>query len=246
MGFAMTTASHAADKAVPLLSGSDLIAAARASTTQGATTSSAGSILFPDQILSVSAAGALKDAPPDPRMAEWSQVYRFVVIPIAIAIQPKPGTAPKSLVINASFRNTGQTSKQPIILDVFPSTAFKAGPMNGNASASVGLGTDMKFTGVVPVNAEASVKAALSYTYAPAFANVQSGYSSSASFWQFLATQAEQPVGSLPLKLTVAVPLAVTAGSIALSFDVVAAFGGSWFGDEVRASFVAEVLLPKT
>jgi hypothetical protein len=241
----MSSQAPAAEKSVQLLSGTDLLSVGRAQITQGLTAESSGSILYPDQILSVSAKSALKDTPADPRIAEWSKVYRFVVLPFSIAVQPKPGTVPKTLVVNAAFRNTGQTTKQPIIIDIFPSTAFKAGPLTANASASVGLGTDLKFAGAAPVDADASVKAALAYTYAPAFANVQTGYSSSACFWQFLATQSEQPVGSLPLKLTVAVPLAVSAMSIALNFEVVASFGGSWFGDDVRANFVAEVLLPK-
>ncbi len=240
----MTVGSSAAETSVQLLSGKDLLAAGTAQITQGLTAESAGAILYPDQILSVSAAGATKDGQLDQRIIEWSKVYKFVVVPFSVAVQPKPGTAPKSLVVNAAFRNTGQTAKQPIIIDIFPSTAFKAGPVSGSASASVGLGSDLKFGGAAPVNADASVKAALSYAYAPAFANVQTGYSSSACFWQFIATQSEQPVGTLPLKLTVGVPRSYASSSIALTFDILASFGG-WFGDELRASFVAEVLLPK-
>ena len=239
----MTVGSSAAETSVQLLSGKDLLAAGAAQITQGLTAESAGAILYPDQILSVSAAGATKDGQLDQRIIEWSKVYKFVVVPFSVAVQSKPGSA-KSLVVNAAFRNTGQTAKQPIIIDIFPSTAFKAGSVSGSASASVGLGSDLKFGGAAPVSADASVKAALSYAYAPAFANVQTGYSSSACFWQFIATQSEQPVGTLPLKLTVGVPRSYASSSIALTFDILASFGG-WFGDELRASFVAEVLLPK-
>lgn len=238
----MSDQANPAERTAQLLSGADLLAAARI--TQGLAVEAAGAILYPDQILAVTLPAATDAAQPDPRVAEWSKTYRFLVLPIGISIQPKPGSAPRNVVINAAFRNAGQTAKQPIILDIFPATGFKPLPLSGNVSASIGVGSDLKFGGAVPASAKASVKAALSYTYAPAFANVQSGYASTASFWQFAATRAEQPVGNLPLKLTVAMPRSITARSIAMSFDVVASFGGSWFDDEVRATFVAEVLLP--
>jgi hypothetical protein len=240
----MNINANATENSVQLLSGEDLLSAGQAVITEGLTAASAGTILYPDQVLSVTVPEASKETPADPRISEWSKAYRFIIIPVAVAIQTKPGTAPQSVVINATFRNSGQTTKQPIIIDVFPATGFKPGPLTGSASASVGIGSNLKFGGGLPVNADASVKAALTYNYAPGFANVESGYASTACFWQFAATQSEQPVGSLSLKLTVAVPRNVTVSSIALAFDIVASFGGSWFGNDVRASFVAEVLLP--
>jgi hypothetical protein len=231
----------AADKTAGLLSGPDLLSLAGGKVTEGMSSASAGSILYPDQILGVLIAKNASVS--DDRVAQWSKAYRFVVIPLALAIQANPGLRPRSVVINAAFRNQGDASKQPIIIDVFPTTGFKPGPLT--AEASVGVGADLKFTGAAPASADASLKGALSYKYTPSFANVQSGYSSTGCFWQFTATQDQQPVGSLPLKLTVAIPRSFKAPSIALTFDVLASLGGSWFGDDVRASFISEVLLPQ-
>jgi len=235
--------ARSAEKSVPLLTAADMLAADGTGLTQGATTSSAGSILYPDQILTIDVP-IVGDAthPVDPQISEWSKAYRFIVIPINLAIQTPPGKAPRSVVINAGFRNLGQLPKQPIIIDQFPATGFKAEPFSG--SVSIGIGGDLKYAGTAPANAEASVKAALNYTYAPAFANVQSGFASSSSYWTFVATQDKQPVGSLPLKLTVGIPRKITAASWSLAIDVVAAFGSTWWGDEVRATFVTEVRLP--
>lgn len=236
----------AAERTAPLLSGEDLLGAGTAGITQGVTSGSPGSILYPDQILTVDAQDALPPgAQADARVQAWSRTYRFIVIPLTLAIHADPKTPPKSVVINAAFRNTGQAAKQPIIIDIFPATGFKAEPLTGTATASIGVGADLKFGDKLPANANASVKGALSYTYNPAFANVQSGYASSASFWQFAATQDQQPIGALPLKLTVGVPRTVDQNSLSLAIDVVAKFGSAWWGDEVRASFLSEVMLPQ-
>jgi len=243
MCFMSVGSSRAGEHAVPLLAETDLLAAQDTALDRGVTAAAAGSILFPDQILSVLLAKDFKGSSQvDARVTQWSRAYRFVVIPMTIAIQPSSGFRPRFVAINATFNNSGQTTQQPIIIDAFPATGFKPGPLSGEASA--GLGADLKFGGAAPVGADASLKAALTYKYAPSFANVQSGYSSTGCFWQFVATQDQQPVGSLPLKLTVAIPRSLKGGSIPLSFDVVASLGGAWFGDKVRASFVAEVLLP--
>jgi hypothetical protein len=234
--------ARAGEHKVILLGASDLL---QSEGSRGLTSASAGSILFPDQILSVALAKDSNEMrPADARVAQWSREYRFVVIPMSIAIEPTPGSRPRLVVINAAFSNNGQTLRQPIIIDAFPTTGFKPGPLT--AEASVGVGADLKFGGAAPANADASLKAALSYKYAPSFANIQSGYSSTGCFWQFTATQDQQPVGSLPLKMTVAIPRSLKVSSLALSFDVVASVGSSWFGDKVRASFVSEVLLPPT
>jgi len=236
----------AAERAAPLLSGEDLLGVGTTGITQGVTSGAPGSILYPDQILTVDVEDAL---PPgtqaDARVQAWSKAYRFIVVPLTLAIHADPKTPPKSVVINAAFRNTGQAAKQPIIIDIFPATGFKAEPLQGTATAAIGVGADLKFGDKLPVNANASVKGALSYTYNRAFANVQSGYASSASFWQFAATQDQQPIGALPLKLTIGVPRTAAQNSLSLAIDVVAKFGSAWWGDEVRASFLSEVMLPQ-
>lgn len=233
----------AAERSAPLLSGEDLLGAGTAGITQGGATGSSGSLLYPEQILAVDVEAAQPGGTPDARVQAWSKVYRFIVVPLNIAVRANPGTKPQSVIINATFRNIGQLSKQPIIVDIFPGTGFKAEPIKGEASASIGVGADLKFGSAPPANASASAKAALSYTYNPAFANVQTGFASSAGFWQFVATQQEQPVGALPLKLTVGIPRAASGPSVTLAVDAVVKFGSAWWGDEVRASFVSEVLL---
>jgi hypothetical protein len=232
--------AQAEERSAPLLSADDLLSGANI--TQGSTNTSAGSVLYPEQILTIDVSGVSQSGT-DPRVQAWNKVYRFIVVPLNLAIRANPSKAPSSVIVNAAFRNTGQLPKQPIIIDIFPATGFKQQPFQG--SASLGVGADLKFAGTLPANANASVEAALKYTYAPAFANVQSGYASSGSFWQFVATQAEQPVGQLPLKLTVGIPRTMTASSLSLAVDVTVNFGSSWWGDEIRTSFLTEVLLPQ-
>jgi hypothetical protein len=238
----MTNASlaTAADKPAPLLGLADL--AGRVQITEGVAAGSSGSILYPEQILAIDIADAAEAAPADPRVAAWSKIYRFVLIPLNIAIQADPAKAPRSVKVNVTFRGPAGLPRQPMIVDIFPQNAFKAAPFQGEAS--LGVGADFKFSGVAPANAEGSLKAALSYKYAPAFANVQSGYAASTGYWQFAASQSEQPVGGLPLKLTVGIPRQDQPKSVVLAIDVVASFGPAWWDDPVRAAVLAEVLLP--
>ena len=235
-------AAGAADRTVPLLSGADILAAGDSTITQGSQSSAGGSLLYPEQILSVELTAGTTGA--DPRVDAWRKGYRFFVIPVDIAVRTAPGTAPRSVVVNANFRNIGNTVRQPIIIDVFPATGFAPDPLQGKLSAEVGVGADMTFGATAPVQANAALKGALSYTFAPSSATVQSGFASSSCFWQFVATQAEQPVGALPLKLTVAVPRSRQGSSLALVMDVTVEFGSRWWGNSLRASFLSEVLLP--
>lgn len=234
------TTLHGAERTAPLLTLSDLSDAGKG-ITQGATTTSSGAILYPEQILAVDIPSS-GSGDGDARIAAWRANYRFLVVPLDIAIQANPGSAPRSVKINATFRTPPQVARQPMIVSIFPTTAFKAEPFQGEAS--VGLSADFKLDGGAPANASGSLKTALSYKYAPAFANVQSGYAASTCFWQFVASQSEQPVGALPLKLTVGVPNTIDAKSLALAVDIVVGFGSGWWGDEARATVVAEVLMP--
>src|SRR2546423_4073272 len=124
-----------AERSAPLLSGEDILGAGTAGITQGGMSGSSGSILYPEQILALDVQDAAEPgAVPDSRVQAWSKIYRFVVVPLTVAVRANQGTAPKSVIINAAFRNIGQLPKQSIIIDIFPATAFKAEPIQGNAS----------------------------------------------------------------------------------------------------------------
>src|ERR1044072_7937176 len=73
----------AAERAAPLLSGEDLLGVGTTGITQGVTSGAPGSILYPDQILTVDVEAPLPPATQaDARVQAWSKAYRFIVVPL--------------------------------------------------------------------------------------------------------------------------------------------------------------------
>jgi hypothetical protein len=81
--------------------------------------------------------------------------------------------------------------------------------------------------------------------YAPAFANVVSGFGSGTAFWRFQRSQQTYPVGDLPLRVIAAVPLARLGQAIPVVIDLRLILSGPWLGTgEVNAVARPRVLFP--
>lgn len=232
--------------AVPMLTVPDLQTSASPSVFEGVEGGSAGAIYFPDTILSFSVESAEGDG--QKIIDQWSKSHRFIIMPIKISVAPKDGFIPEAVDVTASFSGIGQLKQQPIVIDSFPATGFNPSAFQGDASLK--LNGEAKFAPVptgTPVSAGAGAEGTvgLSYKYAPAYANVVSGFASGHAFWQFHRTQEKYPIGEIPMKLLVAVPKSYAKPALIITFDVKARFSGSWWKNGLTmATFVSSVTLP--
>jgi hypothetical protein len=213
----------AADETAALLLPSDIVAAAKPGF-QGVSTDTIGAVHYPDVILAFPITQTSENRE---LLTAWGASYRFYVVPLEVGVAPPAGFTPDRFNLSLTFPGLGQPARQILVIDTFPKTSFAPGAVSGNAT--VKLGADLKFADVVPVNPSASADASLSVKYAPAYANVISGYGSSSAFWQFSRTQDKYPAGDVPVKLVLAVPRAMAGQSVTLSADVRIEYSGPWW-----------------
>jgi hypothetical protein len=231
----------AADQTALMLLPGDVRRGASAGT-QGVIDNDSGSLHYPDQIMAypVRQTDENKEL-----LTSWIETHKFFVVPLNIAVNAAKDKIPESLTLTVTFPGVGALTKQPIIIDCFPKTGFSAAPFSG--SADLKLTGDLKFAPNPAGSAGTSAEAAMSYKYAPNYANVVSGNGSGSAFWQFTRTQAKYPVGELPLKLVVAVPNQMVIPGMNLTADVKLVYSGSWWttGTSV-GSFRAHVSYPSS
>lgn len=209
---------------VALMVGPDNVKRSGAVGTQGATSDELGSLHYPDQIMAVPVRETddNKDL-----LTSWAATHKFFVVPINIAVQPAKDRTPESLSLTVTFPGVGALTKQPIVIDCFPKTGFDAAAFSG--SAELKLDSDLKFSPGPVGSVGSSANAALTYKYAPNYANVVSGNGSGSAFWQFTRTQANYPVGELSLKLVVAVPVQMVAAGMNMAADARIDYSGRWW-----------------
>lgn len=165
-----------------------------------------------------------------------------------MSIKPKDDFIPDAVDITLAFSGLSQLKQQPIVIDSFPETGFNPGAFQG--SASVTLTSEAKFAPLPietlgKVAAGAQINAGLAYKYAPAYANVVSGFGSAHAFWQFKRTQDKYPVGEIPIKLLIALPKSYTKRALSMDFDVRTRFSGAWWKTGLTvATFTSVVTLP--
>jgi hypothetical protein len=232
------TAALSAEASVPLLQTGDLRTAPGGGF-QGATGDATGAIHYPDEILAYPV-----DETPDnkPLLEAWKVSHRFFIIPFELSIAPAPGQVPKRVNISMAFSGLGAMDKQPLVVDVFPQTGFTPGPVS--ATGEVKLGGDLKFQQGVG-NASAGANASLVFKYAPNFPSVIAGFGSGTAFWELSKTQDRQPVGGVPLKLTVACPLLNVGKALIITTDVRIEYEGPWWTTGLSvASFRSKVNFP--
>lgn len=226
---------------VQLLQAEDIQAAAAPSLYQGVKSRSAGAIYFPDQVLTVKVDSFEGD--PGAVLEQWSRTHRFILASFSIAVRPEGERIPESVDVTLAFADAGDLTRQPIVLDVFPSNGFKKAPFEGSASVAVTAKGGLEPSSAAGAAAEA--KAGFSYTYAPAYADVASGFGSASAFWRFNRTQDAYPIGEIPMKMLIAAPRALKERALVANFDVRAAFSGWFFsGGAATASFTTAMILP--
>lgn len=228
-------------QSAPLLQPLDIQAAAAPQVFQGVAGDTSGAIHYPDQVLAypLTQTDANRDL-----VEAWRKSHAFFVIPVDIAVAPAPGSVPDRVDVALAFAGLGQLNRQPLVIDTFPKTGFAPAPFSGKAEVKVGA--DMKFEAAGVATPSAGVDASLSYSYAPAYANVIAGYGSGSAFWQFVRTQDKYPVGNIPMKLVIAVPKAAAAQPLTASVDARVEYPGGWFSGKGLsvASFRMRIALP--
>ncbi len=223
---------------VQMLTREDVQRAADPSVLEGVSTEPAGTIYFPDRILAAQVDDLKGDAAA--QLESWSRTHRFLIVPFSIGVRPSGDLIPERVDVALSLAEPQDLALQPIVIDVFPPNGFKKAAFQGSAGLEIGAGGS--FQGA----ATAKANAAFNYTYAPAYANVFSGFGSTHAFWQFNRAQDSYPIGNIPLKLLVVVPRKLQEPELIGDFDVAVNFGGSfWSGDSVRAQFTTLVSLPE-
>jgi hypothetical protein len=228
-------------QSAPLLQATDIQAAAAPQVFQGVTGDASGAVHYPDQALAFPLARTAENSQ---LLDAWHKSHNFFVVPIDIAIAPTPGLIPERVDISLAFPSLGQLNRQPLVIDTFPKTGFALAPFSGKAEVKVGA--DLKFVAAAPVTPTAGANASLSYSYAPAYANVIAGYGSGSAFWQFMRTQDKYPVGDIPMKVIVAVPKSAATQALTLSVDTRVEYPGGWLSRRGLsiASFRMRVAMP--
>ena len=233
---------------VPMLLPRDIQAAIDPQVFQGVSGDTAGAIYFPDQILAVKVERVEGDS--NQVIKQWSKTHTFYLIPFTISIAPADDRIPEQVNVVSAFSGIGELSRQPIIIDLFPKTGFKPANFSGSGEVRVSSGVQlepMPLPNVPAVTAKAGLEtnAAFKFNYAPAYANIISGFASGNAFWRFTRTQDNYPVGEIPMKLLIALPQTVGSDSVILKFDITAAFSGPWWRTgKVIASFQTVIRVP--
>jgi len=238
---AQQTVSAQQMQSVPLLLPADIQAAAAPSVFQGVQSGPSGAIHYADEVL----AFPVKPNPANSDLLEtWQRSHDFYVVPLNIGIAPAEGLIPDRVDLAVAFSGLGQMDRQPLVIDAFPKTGFVASELTGKAE--VKLGADLKFTEVGIANAGGGASGSLSYTYAPAYANVVCGYGSGSAFWQFNRTQDKYPVGDIPIKLVIAAPKGRRDQTLTATIDARVEYPGGWFRPKGLsvASFHTRIALP--
>lgn len=238
--FTCALVGNAAAGEVPIqmLTREDVQRAANPSVLEGISTAQAGTIYFPDHILAAEVDKLAGDTAA--QLESWSRTHRVLIIPFSIGVRPAGDLIPERVDVALSLAELRDLALQPIFIDVFPPNGFKRAAFQGS------LGLEVSGSGNFRSIASAQGNAAFNYTYAPAYANVFSGFGSTHAFWQFRRTQDSYPVGDIPMKLLVIVPRKLPDTELIGDFDVAVDFGGSFFsGGSVTARFKALVSLPE-
>ncbi len=228
-------------QSVPLLLPADIQLAAAPQVFQQVSTGESGAIHYQDVVLAFPVKANTDNSE---LVSTWQKSHDFFIVPLNIGVAPAQGLIPERADVSVMFPGLGQMDRQPLVIDVFPKTGFKKAAVEGKAE--VKLGADLKFAEIGPVSASGGTNASLSYTYAPAYANVISGYGSGSAFWQFSRTQDQYPVGDIPIKLIIAVPKSHSSQPLTVTMDARVEYPGGWFRHKGLsvASFRTRIELP--
>lgn len=242
LAVSFSSISSADDVGVQLIAAPDIRKAANPALTEGIESSSYGAIYFPDKILGAKLDGL--DGDGADLFNSWSQSHRFIVIPFGISVRPTADRIPENVDVVVAFDNLGDLTRQPIINDVFPPNGFQKAPFEGNAGLKVSGKGEFQPADGVSAGADATIE--FSYKYAPAYANVVSGFGSANAFWKYSRTQDSYPIGNIPMRLLIIVPNSYDENEMLAHFDVKVDLGGGFFSSaSVAASFSSIVVLPE-
>lgn len=228
---------------IPLLLPDDVRAAVAPRVFQGVSGAAAGAVYFPDQALAVRIEQGEGDAARV--IDQWSKSHTFYLISFSISIAASDDYIPEQVDVTAAFGGLGKLTRQPIIIDSFPRTGFKPASFSGSGEVRIASGVQFELVTGGPAKAGVEANAAFKFNYAPAYADIISGFASAHAFWQFSRTQEQYPVGAIPMKLLVVIPQTFKSDSLTLNFDVKVRFSGSWWTrGRAIASFKTIVRLP--
>ena len=222
-------------RSVRLLLDAGVMQAVHPSLQHSATETTAGVVHISERLRALPVA-----TPAEGAAAAWSATHAIAVVTLSVAVEPA-GARPHLVAVGAQFRSIGEAAEQPVILDVFPATAFV--PANASGEVALAVTPELKLSHPMVGSLGIGGKAAISLAWKPGNAKIVSGHSDATAFWQFEAQQDWWPVGQLPLTLLLAVPKGVATARLAL--DVRAELSGGLFKAGVvgRAAQVATLAL---
>lgn len=222
---------------VQMVSATDIQQAASPSLLEGVQDESVGAVYFPDRVL-LARIGEL-EGDGQALFRSWARSHSFLIAPFSIGVKPNGSRIPERVDVSLALDSGGDLSQSPLITGIFPPNGFRKSAFQGEASLGVSAGGEL----VEGVGGEA--KLGLSYSYAPAYASVFSGFASAHAFWQFSRTQDSYPVGDIPMKLLLVLPKAVQSRELIADFDVKVQFTGGIFArGAIVARFTSVFVLP--
>lgn len=222
---------------VQMVSATDIQQAASPSLLEGIQDESVGAVYFPDRVLLARISEL--DGDGQALFRSWARTHWFLIAPFSIGVRPNGKRIPELVEVSLSLDGGGDLTQSPIITGIFPPNGFRKSAFQGEASLGISAGGEL----VESLGGKAEI--GLSYSYAPAYASVFSGFATAHAFWQFSRTQDSYPVGDIPLKLLLVVPKGMQGQELIADFDVKVQFSGGLFArGAIAAHFTSVFALP--